>query len=467
MKKYPLLALILTLAANLAFTACDTTNDTPDYEMSRDCIITAATMGTLNRPMHTFNSNGEDSTYVVKITGSLYPMYIDQLENKVYNADSLPVGTDVTKVAFSELSVRGNATIRSLYTQKDTILSLKDSIDCSVPRIITVTSENQLSKREYTLEVRVHRESPDSFNWQRINPEASALMAGFKDSRALCIANELYLFGQSADGKAHLFRTSATAPAFTEATEVSTADGQALDVRSVQYFKDAFYALGNGKLVSSTTGEGIWTATQTDRTDFDLLAGCSHDSLYAIAGGKMFASADALHWIESATDTPDMLPDHNVTSVLLPSLTDEAYEKLLLTGNRGEQPAVWKLDIDRQNDFAYSWMLLPQTEELGKFGYPNLNQPCMAVYDKAALLCGVQADGKLAPFYVSRDNGRTWKTHSFIKHPDFEGATGIALTVDTDNFVWVFCQGSGAVYKGRLNRLGWDTPNDRFEKSVK
>ena len=97
---------LMSLLATLMLGACDTTNDTV-MDVSRDCIVSRVTVGTLNRTLQTVSSTGADSTYQVTVNGAMYPMFIDQLNNRIYNADSLPVGTDVTKVVFADFNVSG------------------------------------------------------------------------------------------------------------------------------------------------------------------------------------------------------------------------------------------------------------------------------------------------------------------------------------------------------------------------
>jgi hypothetical protein len=60
--------------------------------------------------------------------------------------------------------------------------------------------------------------------------------------------------------------------------------------------------------------------------------------------------------------------------------------------------------------------------------------------------------------YQSRDNGITWKYNPWYVFPDeFDShATKVTATVDADNFLWLHCEGSGQVWRGRLNKLGWE-----------
>lgn len=461
MKKNSIIALILALLAGFALTSCDTTSDI-EYEVSRNCYVSGVTLGSLNRTMHTTSSTGADSTYVVSVSGSNYPMYIDQISNRIYNADSLPVGTDITKTVFSSLSASGSVSIKTLTENKDTLFATTDSTDFSSPRIITAYSTDGTLKRDYIMEVRVHQEEADSCVWQRIAQSAQNAIAPFVESRALCVDNELYVFGRLNDGTTRLVQTSTAAPAFDHSVQIATTSGKALDVRSVQHFKGRFYALADGQVVQTATAGEAWAETAT-ATSFNALAGISSDSLYAIGDGRVFASADGINWVAGTVDTEDELPTANIASTLQPMLTDENYENLILVGQKDDQVSVWKRNIDLTGEFAYPWMYLPQTEELGIYGCPQLSHNNLVAYDGATMLAGVQADGTVAPFYTSRDNGRTWIPEE-MPRPEASGVTALCIVADSSNYVWMICSGTGEVHKGRINRLGWNDEQSRFEK---
>ena len=84
-------------------------------------------------------------------------------------------------------------------------------------------------------------------------------------------------------------------------------------------------------------------------------------------------------------------------------------------------------------------------------------------YDGAILALGgagiggstVSAYSKL---YQSRDNGITWKENAtYVMPTDFDSsATAVTVAVDEQNYIWLFAAGTGQVWRGRLNRLGWD-----------
>lgn len=101
---------------------------------------------------------------------------IDLERGEIYNADSLPAGTDVSRlvVAVGTPTVSASdLTYRLRGTQRDTTISLlrspKDSINfADGPVKLKITSYDQLNSRTYTIRVNVHKMKPDSLAWDRM-----------------------------------------------------------------------------------------------------------------------------------------------------------------------------------------------------------------------------------------------------------------------------------------------------------
>lgn len=462
MKKTSVLALLLSLMMTIAFVGCDTSNDV-EYDVSRDCLVSGVTLGNLKRTLHTLSSKGEDSTYVVTVTGSMYPIHIDQKNNLIFNLDSLPVGTDVTKTTFATFNASGTGSLKSMTTGKDTVFVASDSTDFTVPRVLTVYSAGATFSRQYTIDIRVHREEADSFVWQTVmqGPVGNAT-AQFTESRAVVCGKNLLVFGKKQAGTAEVVVSSTENPNFSTALPLNSD----IDVKSVQHFGNKLYALNAKQLMTaSVEAPTEWMPVAT-APELTALAGTSTDSLFALNDNKLMATANGANWTLSASEDGYHLPTAQVSAAMQKSRTDETFESMILTGTHEGKALVWKRDIDRKGDYTYPWINLPQTEELGKFACPVLGQMTLIPYDDAVLLIGLTPEGNVAPFYMSRDYGRTWRPNE-IKHPDMPQTTSLAVAVDTDHYMWVVCSGSGNVYKGRINRLGWADEETRFERNLR
>ena len=127
MRKNSLYLLIGFLLVSFAFTSC-LDSDGTNYDLTSDAIISAFSIGTIETKVPGKTSAGKDTTFVYTVDGSLYPFTIDQLSNETFNRDSLPLGTDVSRVVTSITTSYAYA-LTYLKNGKDTVWTSTDSID--------------------------------------------------------------------------------------------------------------------------------------------------------------------------------------------------------------------------------------------------------------------------------------------------------------------------------------------------
>ena len=160
------LACWVMLVAVFMLPSCLGSDD--DVEVYDDVAITSFSLGTLNRYV-TATIDGKDTTYKVSYAGSAYKMAIDQLGCRIFNNDSLPVGTDVKHVVCS-LSVRNNAliTIKSMTSDSLTVFSTTDSIDFSQPRTFRIFSTDGQHYRDYVVSVSARQVEAGTLLWTAV-----------------------------------------------------------------------------------------------------------------------------------------------------------------------------------------------------------------------------------------------------------------------------------------------------------
>ena len=122
---------------------------------------------------------------------------IDLNRGVIFNADSLPVGTDVTKLVpvISYVSSASAVTLTQSggkYTGEiDYKKNPSDSVDFSGKVVLKITAEDNTTTRTYNIKVNVHKMAPDSLMWDRlaITPMPSRMGApkqqktvGYKDT---------------------------------------------------------------------------------------------------------------------------------------------------------------------------------------------------------------------------------------------------------------------------------------------
>ncbi len=190
---------------------------------------------------------------------------IDLETGRIFNADSLPYGTDITKL-IPNIGTSGSSKIeiliRNSSVMKDTTItyssSMRDSIDFSAGGVIArVTSLNEQYTQQYSIRVNVHKVKSDSLVWDRIAWQQ--LPGNPEKQRTILHGEKVYTFLQSADGSCRI--AVMDDPIEPMALTATATLPEGFNLRSIVSNDAAFFALDNdGKMYTSTDGTA-WTAT--------------------------------------------------------------------------------------------------------------------------------------------------------------------------------------------------------------
>ena len=456
MKKSRLLlifsALSILLIGNIG---CNTKSEIDDTT-SGDCLIKTITLGTLKRHLHTRTVRGADSVYTVTVNGAYYPLTIDQVNRRVYNVDSLPVGTDVSRIVFATLNASSAVSIHSRVTGRDSLFNRKDSIDFRTPRIFTVHATDGVSSRAYSIDIRVHREWDDSVRWQQTATGVSQL-SPLHGIHALAVGRDLYTFGW--DGTTPVVLTASTAD--TRQWTRHTITLATLDPHSVLRHNGRFFGLANHQLATSSDGITWSVVSTTGVSSFSHLVGAGSQHLFALSGTRFVSSSDGGNtWITDVLETSTHLPTEQVTGIVVPSTTGASYERVVSFGLESGKPVLWQRSIDLSGTSTFPWVNYPL--DASRKGYaPVLQNYTLARYDGALLLTGEKSNGNFGGLFLSRDDGYTWLQKE-LKVPAISGTSSVTVAVDADNYIYIICAGTGSVWRGRINRLGWHDESTLF-----
>ena len=462
------------LFSSLILTVSCLSDDSASYIYYSDTAITSFSLGTLNRTMWTKSSTGADSSYVEEIDGSDYHFYIDQAGRRIYNPDSLPVGTDAAHVICNIGSKNGGTVV---IAYKDTegadslaYYSSSDSIDFSEPLDFRVYANDGMNFRTYKISVNVHKEDPDSFTWQRMDGMASQTFRQFDAMKASTLGARLIVMGR--DGSATRVMIS-NGGAWTEGA--SLADGEAWANAVVK--GDSLFTISSGQIMRTADGNTWDACGQAGDLPVRLMAAGSV-KLYGLdAQGRVVSSTHGGYgWTADAiTGDASMLPATGAGYGYAALKTDDTAERIIMVGNRDlsahaedSVAMVWS-KIEEYSNAArqHSWI---QCEGDAKYRLPSLTNLSVTAYGDVMLAIGGKGAGAstaeaFSKVYVSRDNGLTWTVDgSYYLPEDFTNGVSdvFAMTADDDNFIWIICGGTGDVWRGRLNRLGWPEEQTSF-----
>lgn len=473
MMKRNIFSIVLLLASAVLCTSC--LNSDNEYVYDDDAAITAFTLGNINQTFSCKTKDGlRDSSYVKSVDFSSVKMTIDHLGGRIYNADSLPLGCDITKVlATASTRNSGMVGIKNVDSDTTRVFSSTDSVDYTKERELIVYSNSTRSSHRYKVTLNVHKEDGDKFVWTKLsNNTAEVGISALKGMRMVALPNnQLVLAGT--DGTATRLYTSADGSNWSQTTPAT------LDADVYQNLmtdgENALFISG-GYLYTTTDGKSwTWTAT----TQKQLVAATTHHLFAYDAEGALNHSTDnGSTWTKEDIDTNDAayLPQQNVSSAALALTTNSDSYRLIMQGSRDVTAhstdtanVVWAKVID-PNDNTQPWICYYGADSQAKYRLPRLAHLQMANSALGLVAFGGKGLGACKKeahkmFWNSTDKGLTWQEDTVVTVPtDFASSDdALAFTIDANNYVWLVCGNSAQVWRGRLNKLGWATRQDIFE----
>lgn len=469
-------AFTLLLATVFLMASCLESDN--DYTYTDDCAISSFSVTTAKQNTFVKTSDGlRDSLVVKELTLSNYKFYIDQINGKIYNPDSLPCGVDAKKLLCSvSNSSAGLVVIKKEKSDSLDYFSSTDSLDFSVDREVQVVSNSGLSVKKYTVHVNVHKEQADSFAWH-----ATPICAELKTMQAIktaAVNGKLILLGT--DGNTTIVYTNNG----TQWTKCETNLGHnlAADAYKSLVTKDDYVYISDGGNIVRTNDGKTWDIMGT-ATDVTRLVAASRYSLYGYAtDGRLMTSKDnGATWAVAEIDDELSLMPYDETTYA--SVEIEGYAKtdrVMLFGTRDAATypndkylTIWgKIDEAAENSENQPWAYYGVSAD-NNHAAPLLSGISAVAYDGGVYMMG-QEEGKAPKFYKSLDNGITWRedTATVMLPTNFnENATNAitangtyALTVDKNKSLWLVNASNGMTWRGRINRLGWAKEQTAFEK---
>lgn len=464
--------LSVLLSAILCLASCLNGSD-DDYVIYGDTAVLGFSLGTMNRYLTTKASDGTDSTYKETYAGSTYKFYIDQINREIYNPDSLPYGTDAKHVICSITTKNsGSVGLKSLISDTVFVYSSADSIDFSQPRHVMVYAMSGNSIRDYTVRVNVHQQQADEFRWTA--KRTAEAFYGFTAMKGLVCGGRLFVAGS--DGAAsRLFSTPLSdGDNWTEHTPDFGSPMSADLYADMVTDGSQLYALYEGKVMASADGNQ-WT--EKSNGSIQKLLGGGAGLLFALrADGTLAESSDGATWTDAQIDADAaLIPAQDVSFAVNGLKTDNNVSRIVMTGNRSvtdypddKWSVTWVkiLDGDATEEMN-RWMYCPT--EPNMYLLPRLRQLTTVAYGEGILALGAEGIGActtsaFSKFYYSLDGGLNWLPDSrFYLPTGFSSNGAFAMVSDSDNCLWLIIGGSGQVWRGRLNQLGWDEIQRTFK----
>ena len=348
------------------------------------------------------------------------PFSIDLNSGVIFNADSLPKGTKVSRlipiITFANSMTKAEISFRK-NNEIDTVVNYlknpEDSIDFSSPVTLNVTAQDGTSEFSYQIKVNVHRQDPDTLVWDRLS--TSILPSKFENP----VAQKTVFYNSAAYSLIEEYNGE-----YTLSTCEELNDGQwSINELTLDFtpYIESFTATSEGFRLLTSEGilyvseDGInWENTALIWTSIiggygKILLGIREEN-----GELLFTQYPMSQGYKETKVDPDFpVKGTSVLGVGSTQWSDSDFAILLggITAEGNLSSAVWAYDGD-------TWAIINENF------LPAVNMPMLARYvvyrdtpyiftkremDVWLMFGGVDADGEMnRKVYMTYDNGVHW-----------------------------------------------------------
>ncbi|MCM1080009.1 MAG: DUF6242 domain-containing protein [Bacteroidales bacterium] len=425
-----------------------------------DVAVTAFSLGSFKHTVYTKKKTDptQDSSYVETISYGKYPFHIDNMNNVIYNTDSLPSNTEIAK-ALANISVKNSGYIGWKNLESDTYSEFvqTDTIDLSKTRTLRVVANNGSWYKDYTVTVNVHTEGADSLYWEEKVSDANiARMSGIRGIR---IAERLIVYGaENGTPKAYSSNTGDG----RSWQELLTGYGAPVSMASNG--TKGFALMDDGTLYSSEDGMN-WTY-ETSNNDMRQLITASKSELYAVGNGAQIITFNIKNRTVKTEGLDGIFPTKDIQGYASPLITNPEMEKVSVFGNDDTEKSMiaWTKIVDNNAPERSQKWTYQTPDNSSSHRAPALADARVEAYGTGSLLIGgngINGNKETAygNIYFSPDNGKNWWTEwSNIKMylpENFDKAANSTAVINDGRHFWIICGGTGQVWKGHITTFSW------------
>ncbi len=449
--------IVCLLCASCLITSCLDSVDYDEIEYSPNSSITAFAIDDFSATYLDIIGYEKDSLRTDTIDGSLYPFAIDQKRRLIYNVDSLPVGSDLSKIV-ANITYDGYA-LYIVAGDKDSVWTSTDSLNFKMPIQFKAMSMTGLYGNTYTARINVHQQEPELLSWKNLG---NTLPTGIRLLKAVELNNYVYVYALL-DNKVVLTSTKLiSGRTWNEFRTLDLPDNT--DYASMMAWGKQLLMLAGNDLYQSTDAEN-WQKVETETKFSRLLANVhsnNNNKVYAINADNYFVeSTDGIHW-EVKEEVPASFPQSPSAFAISPLNTNSTIERITVMGN----------NTLSNDSAAIVWSRLTTESTWGDYVLPNGKQDyCPAMenigliyYNNSFYAFGGPSKNTdaFSNFYTSKDQCISWEpVKKWMFFPEtfadlYAQADGnYSYLVDSNHFLWFIWGESGEVWKARINKMGF------------
>lgn len=387
----------------------------------------------------------------VKIVNISQEFVVNDVENVIFNYDSLSKGT---KVDALNVYFYGYISSPSIYYKTDVASEWKsfvngDKIDMSSSLFILSISNDGKHRKEYKFDLRIHKYDVDAFTWKKFS--TIKLSSEVVSQKSLTMNNAFYWFCKTASGNNYQYTSSDKGKTWTrKSLSVSDPVWETLSL----YNDSLWVQLADGSLVSSALStldfQPVATSVSIDRLLFEV-----NGSLWAISGRSIYALSPTSSDFELKNELPDEFSTESIVTFTAASgFTQLGY----IYAVKDDAGSIWSLD--------YKGALCLLKDADGSL--PALTNPMVYIYDRTlGIVGGRLSDGSISTkCYSSQSSGKNWTLDAHKDLSNNVGGIEYAGVFAFSGYGELIVVGgntadgpSNVVWKGVLNQLNADDLN--------
>lgn len=393
------------------------------------------------------------------VQGTNYPFIIDQNEGLIYNADSLPVNTDISKVV---VNITADTYFIYVVAETDSLWESTDSLDFRKPIQFKVLAETGLHYGQtYKAQINVHQQDPDSLVWRKMTSEFAP---NVQAQKSVCTNSHIYVFVDKESQVAMTSSETSDGKTWTQLTTINNIPTKA-DYTSAMAWNNTLYILADNQLYTSTNGLD-WTKVETEQMFTQLLANSENNNNKIIGidtENHYISSKDGVVWNQYNL-LPTDFPIAKFVFANYPLDTNSSINRIVLLGedkaSTDTTTVVWS-QLDSENEWT------PLTYENNNHGCPKLENASIIRYNNKLYTFGGlgEYNGYVPPFnnfFESTDNGLSWEAVTKkVMFPEefmqlYQEANGnYSYVIDNEQYIWIIWSQTGEVWRGRINKMGF------------
>jgi len=364
---------------------------------------------------------------------------IDQINNLIYNKDSLNYGISLSKKVVVTYSTSSGLNVLNITKGDSVWVSSGDSIDLKTPVTLRAYAING-DKKEYLVKLNIHTVDPDSIWWKQVNSNLAFLSEN--ETKTILLRGVFYCFSKSDAIK--LNTSTDNAVSWMDRGDVNLPLDADLSQIQVQGDSLLFVCTASGDLYKANISDNFnsWQiSSDSVKNIFGILPEKEVLTLAVEKGDSIIsATFDGKNW-EYGDKLPDTFPKSDFSTVSYErTVTDK---RLTITG--GTSGTSWSTTD------GLSWT------QIGNLPL-NIQGANVFMYDDRFYLLNGNTYNKSV--YTSIDGTVTWQlSPSKANLPDnYMSRTGASVVVDSKNIIYIIGGKNGNnpvndIWRGRINEL--------------